>query len=68
MASKEGDDAFASVAATFFAQVRYVVMVLLVLFFRVTLIDVLTVFLLTMLAGVAVQFSVAIKLQRKGTF
>jgi hypothetical protein len=43
-------------------------MVLLVLFFRVTLIDVLTVFLLIMLAGVAVQFSVAIKLQRKGAF
>jgi hypothetical protein len=68
MASKEGDDAFASIAATFFAQVGYVVMVLLVLFFRVTLIDVLTVFLLIMLAGVAVQFSVAIKLQRKGAF
>jgi len=72
MASKEqqggGGEGFGSMAATFFAQVGYIVMILMVLFMRVSLVDVLAVFLLVMVVGVVVQFGVAIKLQREGAF
>lgn len=53
MAQKEqqGGDGFASIVATFFSQVGYIVMIVMVLFFRVTLMDVFIAFGAVMLVS-----------------
>lgn len=66
MAQKEaqGGGGEGSIATTFFAQIGYVVMVLMALFGRVTIIDVLTAFVIIMLVGIIFQFVLTIQAMR----
>lgn len=63
MAQKDaqGGGGEASIATTFFAQIGYVVMILMAMFMRVTILDVLSVFVVIMLVGVIFQFAVNIQ-------
>lgn len=63
-ASKDGGPA--SITVTVFTEIGYIIMVIMVLFINASLVDALAVFLIVMLVGLLVQFSVAIKLQRDG--
>lgn len=62
MAQKDsqGDGWNGSIATTVFAQIGYIVMVLMALFSRVTMIDVLTVFAAIMLVGLCFQFALSV--------
>jgi hypothetical protein len=60
-----GDSAFAAVATTFFAQVGYLAMILMVLLLPATLLDILVVFSFVMLIGVGFQFAIGVKLERE---
>ena len=67
MAQKEqqGGDGFASIVATFFSQVGYIVMIVMVLFFRVTLMDVFIAFGVVMLVSLVLQFITALQVERE---
>jgi len=64
MASKEGPDNLGSLAVTMFAQLGYVVMILLALLSSANISQVIVVFGLIMLIGMFLQFSMALVFQR----
>ena len=67
MAQKEqqSGDGLASIVTTFFSQVGYIVMIVMVLFFRVSLIDVIIAFGAIMLLGLVLQFITTIQIERE---
>ena len=66
MAQKDaqGRGSEASMASTFFAQVGYVVMIFMAIFMRVTIADLLSVFIVIMLIGVFFQCALAVQSMR----
>ena len=66
MAQKDvqGGGGEASMATTFFAQVGYVVMILMAIFMRVTIADLLSVFIVIMFIGIFFQFALAVQSMR----
>ena len=66
MAQKDaqGGGGEASMASTFFAQVGYVVMIFMAIFMRVTIADLLSVFIVIMLIGVFFQCALAVQCMR----
>ena len=66
MAQKDaqGGGGEASMASTFFAQVGYVVMILMAILIRVTIADLLSVFIVIMLIGVFFQCALAVQSMR----
>ncbi len=57
-----------SMIATFFIQVAYLVSIIAILFFRVTLIDVIVLFSLIMLIGLIIQFKIASQAEKEESF
>jgi hypothetical protein len=64
--SKEGPENNASTTATFFADVGYLLMVLLAVFLPVALIDLLIVFAFVMLLGFFIQLSIVDQAATRG--
>ena len=70
MAQKEaqGGGGEEAMISTFFAQVAYVIVVLAVLFFRVSLVDVTILFGVIMVVGLIFQFRIALQLERLSSY
>lgn len=70
LAQKEaqGGGGHGAMISTFFAQVAYVMVILAVLFLRVSLVDVIVLFAVIMAIGLVFQFRVASQLERLGTY